>query len=140
MTTEYKKDPEYGIIHLATGRIEPIDVYEAKERYSWERVYAKTLVDMLDMTGESQTKIIAYLIKHKDYKNVVAATVRKIADETNCSTRTVQRTLKQLLDSDFLHRLQNGLIMFSPHVMRTGRDKAGMAVVRRWNDAHKIEE
>ncbi len=128
-------DPDYAIINLKTGETEPIDVYEAKHQGTWERVYAKTLIDMLDLTGETKTQIIAYLLKHKDYKNVVIATIRKIADETKCSTRSVQRTLDVLVDNNFIRRLQNGVIMFSPHIMRTGRDRAGMAVVRRWEDS-----
>ncbi|WAK44715.1 hypothetical protein vBAmePPT11V19_00089 [Alteromonas phage vB_AmeP_PT11-V19] len=125
-------EKKYGLINLDTGEIEPVDVYEAKND-SWERVYAKTLVDVLNITGESQTKILAYLIKNKDYKNVVIATMRSIAEDTGCSTRTVQRTVNNLVGNGFLKKIQNGAYMFSPEVMRTGRDKAGMAVVRRWN-------
>jgi len=100
------KEPRYGIINLDTGEIEPIDVYVGKVD-QWERVYAKTLVDMLNITGEAQTKIIAYMIKNKDYKNVVMGTVRSIAADTGCSTRTVQRTITTLMSNEYLVKLQN---------------------------------
>lgn len=128
-----KDGSKYGIINLETGEIEPIDVYVGTSD-TWERVYAKTLVDMLDIAGEVQTKIIAYMIKHKDYRNVVYGTIRKIAEETGSSTKTVQRTIKILLANNFIKKLQNGVYLFSPHVMRTGRDKAGQAIIRHWKD------
>lgn len=131
-----EKSTEYGLINMTTGEIQPIDVYEGKSD-KWERVYARTLVDMLNLTGESQTKIIAYLIENKDYKNVVIGTIRKIAEGTGCSTRTVQRTLNTLIENKYISKIQNGVYMFSPHVMRTGMDRAGMAVVRRWHDTGK---
>jgi hypothetical protein len=128
----------YGIINLDTGEIEPIQVYETKGAERWEKVYARTLVDMLNITSESKTRIVAYLIKHKDYNNVIMAPVRKIAEETGCSPDTVQRTLKLLEDNKFIRRLQRGVIMFSPHVMRSGRTDQGMAIVRRWHEEDSI--
>lgn len=136
---EDKFDERYGIVDLKTGQVTKIPVYEAKKRERWDKVYAKTLADMLDLSSEPKTKVIAYLIRNKDYKNVCMATVRKIAEETGISTKTVQRTLKVLQDNNFIIRLQNGAVMFSPHVMRTGHNAGGMAVLRMWNDEHEVE-
>ncbi len=124
-------DDEYGIINFKTGEVEPIEVFIGQSD-KWEKVFAKTLVDLLNMTGEAQTKIIAYLIKNKDYKNVVMATMKKISDETGSSTRTVQRTISTMIEQNFLIKLQNGAYLFSPHIMRSGKNTVGMAIVRTW--------
>lgn len=129
---------DLAIINTKTGEIYPIPVYEAKQD-RWERVYAKTLVDMLNITSESKTQVIAYLIKNKDYNNVVMAPIKKISEETGCSSKTVQRTLALLEENKFISRLQRGVVMFSPHVMRSGRNDQGMAVLRRWQDQEELK-
>lgn len=134
MRTIETTEAQYGLIDMATGEITPIEVIEGRPG-RWDRVYGKALADMLDAGGEEKTRVIAYLVRNRDYKNVVMASVRKIAEETSVSTKTVTRTLKALAEQNFIHRLQNGVIMFSPHVIRTGRDTAGLAVLRRWKDS-----
>jgi len=139
MTNKVTPKARYGVINLDTGEIQPFDVYEGKKEGRWEKVYAQALVDMLNITSETKTKIIAYMIKNKDYNNVVMASVRKIATETGCSSRTVQRTLDLLVENSFIQRLQNGVLMFSPHIMRTGRTGQGIAVIRQWEDGQNFE-
>ncbi len=133
-------DEEYGIIHLRTGEIQPIPVYDTGRSERWEKVYAKTLADLLDLSGDQKTKVIAYMIRNKDYKNVVMASVRKIAEEAKVSKNTVQSTIQLLIKNKFMIRLQNGVLMFSPHIMRAGKQHAGIAVVRRWQNAGEIED
>lgn len=134
MPTNVTDEAQYGLIDMATGEITPIELIEDRPD-RWDRVYGKALANMLDAGGEERAKVIAYLVRHRDYKNVVLATVREISDKTGVSTRTTLRTLKALEEKNFIHRLRHGVIMFSPHVIRTGRDTAGLAVLRRWKDA-----
>ena len=134
MSANVSDNVQYGIIDMATGEITPIELIEDKPG-RWDRVYGKALANMLEASGEERVKIIAYLVRHRDYKNVVIASVRDISEATGCSTRTVLRTLKALDEKNFIHRLRNSVIMFSPHVIRTGRDTAGLAVLRRWKDS-----
>lgn len=131
-TPESTSDERYQIIDMLTGVIEPIKVYDKKASGRWDKVWARALADLLDLTGESRTRIIAYLIRKKDNKNVVLATIRKIAEETEVSTKTVNRTLLQLEEANFITRLQNGAIMFSPHIIQPGTSWQGVAVMRRW--------
>lgn len=131
-TPESTSDDRYQIIDMLTGETEPIKVYEKKGTERWDKVWARSLADLLDLSGESRTKIIAYLIRKKDYKNVILATMRKIAEETGVSTKTVNRTLLQLEEAKFIIRLQNGAIMFSPHIIQPGKSWQGVAVMRRW--------
>lgn len=131
-TPESTSDDRYQIIDMVTGEIEPIKVYEKKGTERWDKVWAQSLADLLDLSGESRTKIIAYLIRKKDGKNVILATIRRIAEETEVSTKTVNRTLLKLEEAKFIIRLQNGAIMFSPHIIQPGKSWQGVAVMRRW--------
>lgn len=126
------EESPYSLMDNRTGEIIPIDVIEDKPG-RWDRVYGKALADMLEHGG-SGAKIIAFLVRNRDYKNVVMASVREIANKADVSTRTAMRTLKSLEDKNFIIRLRPGVIMFSPHVIRTGKNTAGLAVLRRWKD------
>ena len=127
-------DPQYGLIDLKTGEITGIPVYQAKEG-RWDKAWAKSLADLMELTGESRTKVIAYLLRKKNTQNVIHAPMRVVAEETGVSVKTVNRTIKQMVESNFLIRLGQGVVMFSPHVIRPGPQPQGMAVLRRWNEA-----
>ena len=130
--SEDHKDDEYGIINLRTGKIQDIKIYEDPTSKRWDKVWAKTLAELLELTGESRTRIIAYLLRKKNYENVILATVRKIADDVGVSSKTVNKTLLQMQEAGFIHRLHNGVIMFSPHIIQPGKSWRGVAVMRRW--------
>lgn len=130
--SEDHKDDEYGIINMRTGKIQDIKVYEDPTNKRWDKVWAKTLAELLELSGETRTCIIAYLLRNKNYENVILATVRKIADEVGVSTKTVNKTLLQMQNAGFIHRLHNGVIMFSPHIIQPGKSWRGVAVMRRW--------
>lgn len=126
-------EAEWGLINFKTGETINVAMIEDKPG-RWDRVYGKALANMLDAGGEEKSRVIAYLIRNRDYKNVVMASIREIAESTGVSTKTVNRTLTALQDKNFIHRLRQGVIMFSPHVIRTGKDTAGLVVLRQWKD------
>lgn len=124
---------EWQMINKRTGEVlELVAFADTGKKERWEKVYAKSLCDMLDITGDEKTKVIAYMIKHKDYENRVMKTIRAIAEDTGVSTKTVNRTLTLLQKNNYLHKLQNGLWRFSPHVMVNGKSQVGGAVFRYW--------
>jgi Firmicute plasmid replication protein (RepL) len=134
------KDDEYGIINMRTGKIQEIKVYADDTGSRWDKVWAKTLAELLDLTGESRTRIIAYLIRNKNYENVILATVRKISEDVGVSTKTVNKTLLQMQNAGFISRLHNGVIMFSPHIIQPGKSWRGVAVMRRWKSEKEQEQ
>ena len=133
MNEDKTAESEWGLINFKTGETINVAMIEDKPG-RWDRVYGKALANMLDAGGEEKSRVIAYLIRHRDYKNVVMSSIREIAEATKVSTKTVNRTLTALQDKNFIHRLRQGVIMFSPHVIRTGKDTAGLVVLRQWKD------
>jgi hypothetical protein len=131
MTIEVSSDWE--MVNKLTGEVRSLISFEDKmEKGRWEKVYAKSLCDMLDITGDEKTQVIAYMIKNKDYENRVMETVRSIAANTKVSAKTVNRTLLLLQKHNYLHKVRNGLWRFSPHVMVNGKSMVGAAVFRSW--------
>jgi len=129
-----KIKPKYSLIDNETGEISALDVIFDPKRMKWQRVYAKALASMLEITGDEKTTVIAYLIKHKDYENRVIATMRGISEDTGVSLKTVNRTLQILQKNNYIHKIQNGVWRFSPHVMVTGMGNLGAAVVQMYDN------
>ena len=134
-----KELPEnLSLINNETGEVYPIDVLHKPGAARWEKVYAKSLADMLEITGDEKTQVIAYLIRKKDYQNRVIATMREIADSTGVSLKTVNRTMQTLKKNNYILKIRNGLWRFSPHVMMNGKASIGAAVIRMYDDTdHK---
>jgi DeoR/GlpR family transcriptional regulator of sugar metabolism len=64
-------------------------------------------------------------------------TLDELSAKAKVSRKTVTRTLKALEDKNFIHRIRNGKLMFSPHVLRRGDTSMGMAVVTMWEQEHE---
>lgn len=126
----------WGLINLDTGEVTEIDRVDSSPG-RWEKVWSKTLANMLDTTGDQQTKVIATLIRRRDMANFVNLTTEEIAEKAKVSRKTVTRTLKALEDKNFIHRIRNGKLMFSPHVMRRGETSQGLAVVTMWEQENE---
>lgn len=122
---------DWAIINTKTGEMTPIDRYDTSPA-RWDKAWGKALANMLDAGGEDRARVIATLIRRKDMANFVHLTVSEIAIRSKVSTKTVTRTLKALEDKSFIHRVRNGKLMFSPHVIRRGETSQGLAVVTMW--------
>lgn len=124
-------DTQWGLINRDTGEIIDIDRVDGSPD-RWDRVYGRALANMLDAGGEDRSRVIATLVRKKDLMNFVHLTILEIAEKSKVSSKTVTRTLKALEDKNFIHRIRNGKLMFSPHVIRRGQHSKGMAVVTMW--------
>jgi len=125
---------KYSLIDNETGEITRLTVFESNNKYTWEKVFARSLCDMLNVFGNERVQVITYLIKNKNYENKVTGTMRSISKELGISKTTVNRTMKLLQDNNCIIRLGNGMWMFSPHIMVIGNRGYSAAVLRRWQD------
>jgi DNA-binding transcriptional ArsR family regulator len=131
--TELKITDEWELINKLTGEIRPLITFEDCGKHErWDKVYARSLADVLNLVGDEKTKILAYLLRHMDHQNRVIETIRSISTATGISKTTVNKTLQILQDNDYLHKVRNGVWRFSPHVIMRGNKQFGAAVIRSW--------
>lgn len=130
---------EWQLVNKITGEVRDLVLFEGK-RERWEKVYAKSLADMLELTGDEKTKVIAYLLKVKDYENRVMETVRSVAEATGVSKTTVNKMFATLQEHNCMHKIRNGLWRFSPHIMVNGKSAVGAAVYRSWDKESQVEK
>lgn len=133
MTINIKITDEWQLYNKETGEYRDLVTFEDTGKYErWDKVYAQSLAQVLNLVGDEKTKVIAYMISTMDYQNRVVETIRSISSNTGISATTVNKTLQILQDNDFLHKVRNGVWRFSPHVIMRGNKGFGAAVIRSW--------
>ena len=124
----------YTITDNLTGEIVNIQLFiERSSKDYWEKAFAKTLAEYIGLGGSSASRILAYLIKNKDSKNLVGGTVRSIAEDCKVSTSAVVKLFKVLQTKQFLRKVRSGTYMISPEMMRHGSKTQGAMLLRIWD-------
>ncbi|WAK44716.1 hypothetical protein vBAmePPT11V19_00090 [Alteromonas phage vB_AmeP_PT11-V19] len=66
------------------------------------------LIDEYFSTSESKSvRVLLWLLKNRNEKNVVNATIDMIALDCNVTKMTVNRVFKKLYDTGFIEKLRN---------------------------------
>lgn len=105
------------------GDIRCVDVV-VKEvpRTGFAITYLSSIVNLIDSIGNKKMQVVKYILKNMDSNNILLQTVREVADGCNCSTQTVQDTLKILESAGIIAR-KTGAIMLSPKLVHKGNAK-----------------
>jgi len=135
MMSDYFNSATYAVIDKITGEEVPIDIFieKASKKY-WEKAYAKTLAEYINVSGNNPSKVLAYLLKNKNVDNLVLNTVRGISNELCISTAHVTNTFKALKEKGLLKTVRNGCYFLSPELLRHGSKNRGAMLVRIWED------
>ena len=98
-----------------------MQVIEIEERdFNFHKVWLQHILNSIDLIGNQKTKLAFWIIEHLNKENQLIMTQRKIADKTGMSLDTVRLTMKALMDSDFLIKINSGAYMVNPDVIFKG--------------------
>lgn len=126
---------KYSIIDRNTGEEMPVDIFvEQISKEYWERAYAKVLAEYIGVAGTATNNVLAWLIKNKDSNNQIIGTFSRIAEECNTTVPTVSTLFQKLYKREFLRKVQNGIYMLSPSLLRHGSSTKGAILFKRWGD------
>ena len=135
MAEELLDEVRYAVIDRGTGEELPIQMFiERSSSEYWEKAYAKTLAEYINVSGNNNSKVLAYLIREKNADNLILGTVRGIAAELGISTMYVTNTFKALKDKGFLKLKHNGCYLLSPEILRHGSKNRGAMLLRIWDE------
>ena len=127
----------YMVVDRVTG--EELDVamfVKDVGKNGWERAYADEMARYIGITGEASSKVLAYFIKSRQiHDNMVIGTYPKISKETGVSESTVAMIIKKLLKGKFIKKVQAGVYMVSPSLIRYGSQTVGVIQMRLWMNA-----
>lgn len=108
-------------INRATGEIKDMQVIDIEERdFNFHKLWLQNILNSIDLIGNKKTKLAFWIIQHLNKENQLIMTQRKIADATKMSLDTVRLTMKALMDSNFLLRINSGAYVVNPDVVFKG--------------------
>ncbi|ENI8162574.1 replication/maintenance protein RepL [Escherichia coli] len=112
-TTEYI-DPKSG---------EPVkfQVINIEERdANFHKIWLSSVIQSLDLIGNQKIKFAFWLMEQANKSNEITLTQRQMAEKSKISLETVRRTVKALIESDFLKRKNMGVYLINPDTLFKG--------------------
>ena len=106
-----------------TGEVVDADVIlsEQETDINFEKLFLQHFLSTVDMLGSQKMRFCFFLIDHKNYQNVITMNYRQMAEKSGISLDTVNRTMKVLLKSDFLQRINTGAYRINPNILCHGK-------------------
>ncbi|MEY0026194.1 replication/maintenance protein RepL [Providencia rettgeri] len=121
-------------VNQTTGEVVDMNVVETTSSdFNFEKIWLSHLLQALDCLGSKKVKVVSWLLENKDHKNVIIATQRKIATESDTSLKTVAEVMKVLLAADVIRMEQQGVYLLNPEVIFKGDKSKRMNVLIKYN-------
>lgn len=145
MRTTRKKTKIIGketYIKQDTGEITEMNVVEIEERdANFHKLWLGHILQTLDIIGNQKIKVVNYILENINSENVFIGTQREIAENIEASTKTVNVTIKALIESDFMAFVQDGVYRINPNVIfKGGKDRRMNILYKYYNDKNDKED
>ena len=136
-TVTHKKVKVVGtkqFIDPTTNEIENFQVLSVEERdFNFHKIWLKHILETIDLIGNTKTKLAFWIIDHINYENVLVYTYKRIHEETKISIDTIRVTMKILLESGFLRRINQGAYKVNPDYIFKGNHANRMNVLIQYS-------
>lgn len=104
-----------------TGEITDMQVINIEERdFNFHKIWLEHILTSIDIIGNQKTRLAFWIMNNLDKENRLIMTQRIIAEKTKMSTKTVTETLKALISSNFLQKVQSGVYRVNPNIVFKG--------------------
>ncbi len=141
MTTTRKKVKVIGsekYINQHTGEIEEMNVINIEERdANFYKLWLGHILQSIDIIGNQKTRLAFWILDNLDKENQLIMTQRLIAKKTNMSIMTVSQTLRALINSNFLQKINSGAYRVNPDVLFKGGKADRLNVLVKYTDTAK---
>lgn len=108
-------------INQKTGELKEMQVISVEERdFNFHKVWLRHLLNCLDVLGSKKTKLAFWIIDNLNSDNVLVCSLRQICEKTGFSLETVRVTVKLLIESNFLVKVNAGAYMVNPNIIFRG--------------------
>lgn len=129
------------LIDPKTGEVYPVQVNAIEDRdFNFHKIWLQHLINSFDEISNQKLRIAFWIIDHLDRENKLIMTQRAIADETNISLQTVNKTLTALQRSNppFLVKINKcGAYRVNPDILWKGSYSNRMGVIYQYNDERR---
>lgn len=120
-------------VNQTTGEVEQFHVIQEQDRdFDFHKVWLHSIIDSLDLIGNKKTKLAFWIIDHIDRENKLTMNYRQIAEKSGISLDTVRKTMKTLIDADFMRRINQGAYCINPDVIFKGSRNGRLNILIRY--------
>ncbi len=121
-----------------TGEIKEMQVINVEERdFNFHKVWLGHIINSIDLIGNQKTKLAFWIIENLNKENQLIMTQRKIAEKTGMSMQTVSLTIKALIESNFLVKINSGAYRVNPNVLFKGGKTDRLNVLIEYSNEKK---
>ena len=128
-------------IDQETGEMNEVQVIDIEERdANFHKIWLSHILNSIDFIGHQKTKLAFWILDNIDSENQLIMTQRKIAKNSGISLYTVSETLKVLMDSNFLQKINSGAYRVNPNVLWKGGKSARMNILFKYHQNEKTDK
>ena len=128
-------------IDQETGEMNEVQVIDIEERdANFHKIWLSHILNSIDLIGNQKTKLAFWILDNIDSENQLIMTQRKIAKNSGISLYTVIETLKVLMDSNFLQKINSGAYRVNPNVLWKGGKSAKMNILFKYHQNEKTDK
>lgn len=128
---DYHTLQETGEIKVLSEPILMPEITTVVPRGKFEVTYTAELFDIMRELGTKKMEVFCYLLDNKDSQNQINTTQREISSLTGVSIKTVNETIRTLIDSGLLTR-KGTVYMVSPNLMVKGNQVREAYLMRKF--------
>lgn len=142
MATTRKKVKVIGhqeYINRDTGEITDMQVVNIEERdANFHKLWLGHILQSIDLIGNQKTKLAFWILDNLNSENQLIMTQRKIAEKSGISYQTVSLTIKTLIESNFLIKINSGAYRVNPDVLfKGGKDNRLNVLLKYHNEKNE---
>ena len=124
-------------INARTGQVEDFQVVQLKDRdFNFHKIWLSHIINSMELIGNQKTKLAFWILDNLDKENQLIMTYRQIAKKSGISLDTVRVTMKALIDSEFLQKINSGAYRVNPDVIFKGSNSSRMNVLYQYQSTN----
>lgn len=124
-----------------TGEIEDFQVVSIEDRdFNFHKVWLESIINSMDLLGNQKTRLAFWIIGQLNKDNQLIMNQRQIAEKSGISLKTVSVTMKALMDSNFLRKINSGAYCVNPDVLFKGTRNGRMNVLLQYNSLDQMQK
>lgn len=139
ITTTRKKVKVIGTenyIKQDTGEIKEMQVVSIEERdANFHKIWLEHIIHSMDIIGNQKIRLAFWLLDQMNSENQITMTLRQMAEKSGISLDTVRKTIKALIESNFLIRYNTGVYQINPDVIFKGGKNNRLNVLLEYNNS-----
>ena len=126
-------------INQDSGEIEDFQVVNIEERdFNFHKIWLNHIINSLDLIGNQKTRLAFWIVDNLDKENKLTMTYRQISEKSGISYQTVSRTMKSLIENNFLQQINQGAYRINPNIIFKGTRSGRLNVLYQYNSKDKL--